>query len=138
MTRLTSGVATDAAHLPVPYEPVPREKVVTGTPFTRYVDLDDGSDRTVGVWEHTPGVSRDVEADEVDFATKHGRQLRRLRRLRGGVLRRRSAEYRRAESLKCDARCSKSRAWRPRKDRSDREGDEHGHRHDAAHGGDPF
>lgn len=65
MTRLTSGVATDAAHLPVPYQPVPPDKVVSGSPSTRYIDLDDGSDRTVGVWEHTPGVSRDVEADEV-------------------------------------------------------------------------
>ncbi|GAA1930211.1 cupin domain-containing protein [Microbacterium aoyamense] len=65
MTRLTSGVAMDAAHLPVPYEPVDLAKVVSGSPFTRYLDLDDGSGRTIGVWEHTPGVSRDVEADEV-------------------------------------------------------------------------
>jgi uncharacterized cupin superfamily protein len=55
----------DAAHLPVPYEPMELEKAVSGSPFTRYLDLDDASGRTVGVWEHTPGVSRDVEADEV-------------------------------------------------------------------------
>ncbi|MET0735950.1 MAG: cupin domain-containing protein [Microbacterium sp.] len=65
MTRLTSGVAADAAHLPVPYEPVPRDKVVAGIPMTRWIDLDEASDRTVGIWEHTAGVSRDVEADEV-------------------------------------------------------------------------
>lgn len=65
MTRLTSGVATDAAHLPLPYEPVEDEKVVSGTPFTRFLDLDESSGRTIGVWEHTPGTSRDVEADEV-------------------------------------------------------------------------
>jgi uncharacterized cupin superfamily protein len=58
-------VATDAAHLPVPYEPVPLDKVVAGTPLTRYIDLDEASGRTVGVWEHTIGVSRDVEADEI-------------------------------------------------------------------------
>jgi uncharacterized cupin superfamily protein len=65
VTRLTSGVATDAAQLPVPFEPVALDKVVAGTPLTRFVDLDEESHRTVGVWEHTPGVSRDIEADEV-------------------------------------------------------------------------
>ncbi|WP_439593689.1 cupin domain-containing protein [Microbacterium sp.] len=65
MTRLTSGVAMDAAHLPVPYEPVELDKAVSGAPLTRYLDLDESSGRTVGVWEHTPGVSRDVESDEV-------------------------------------------------------------------------
>lgn len=70
MTRLTSGVAADAAQLPVPLEPVPRDQVVAGSPETRYVDLDSvDSDaapgRTIGVWEHTPGVSRDTESDEV-------------------------------------------------------------------------
>ncbi|MDN3496193.1 cupin domain-containing protein [Planococcus sp. APC 4015] len=65
MTRLTSGVAADAAQLPVPYEPVEVDKVVSGKPLTRYVDVDESAGRTIGVWEHTPGVSRDVEADEV-------------------------------------------------------------------------
>jgi uncharacterized cupin superfamily protein len=65
VTRLTSGVAADTAHLPVPYEPVEVDKVVRGKPLTRYVDLDESESRTIGVWEHTPGVSRDVEADEV-------------------------------------------------------------------------
>lgn len=65
MTRLTSGVATDAAHLPLAFEPVEPDKVVAGTPFTRLLDLDESPGRTVGVWEHTPGTSRDVETDEV-------------------------------------------------------------------------
>lgn len=65
MTRLTLGVAADTGHLPVPYEPVSFDQVVSGTPFTRSVDLDEASGRTVGVWEHTAGVSRDVECDEV-------------------------------------------------------------------------
>jgi len=65
MSRLTSGVAADTAHLPVPYEAVPLDQVVAGSPLTRAVDLDDASGRVVGIWEHTPGVSRDVEADEV-------------------------------------------------------------------------
>ena len=65
MTRLTSGVATDAAYLPVPYEPVDPAHTVAGSPATRILDLDETSGRTVGLWEHTPGVSRDVESDEV-------------------------------------------------------------------------
>lgn len=65
MSRLTSGVAVDAAFLPVPFDPVEPDKVVSGTPQTRYLDLDETAGRTVGVWEHTPGVSRDVESDEV-------------------------------------------------------------------------
>lgn len=65
MTRLTSGVSADASHLPVPLAPVPRDQVVSGAPMTRFVDLDEASGRTVGVWEHTAGVSRDVETDEV-------------------------------------------------------------------------
>jgi uncharacterized cupin superfamily protein len=65
MTRLTPGAVTDAASLPVPFEPVPADQVVAGSPATRYVDLDEASGRGVGVWEHTPGVSTDVEADEV-------------------------------------------------------------------------
>jgi uncharacterized cupin superfamily protein len=65
VSRLTSGVAADAAHVPVPFEALPPEQVVAGSPLTRYVDLDEADGRTVGVWEHTPGVSRDVEADEL-------------------------------------------------------------------------
>lgn len=65
MTRLEPGTVTDASALPVAYEPVPVEQVVSGTPATRYVELDEASGRTVGVWEHTPGASTDVEADEV-------------------------------------------------------------------------
>ena len=41
------------------------ELVVDGTPTTAHRKLTTLSDLTIGVWEHTPGVSRDVEADEV-------------------------------------------------------------------------
>jgi len=43
------------------HEPVPAEQVRAGTPATGLAELTD----TIGVWEHTPGVSTDVEADEV-------------------------------------------------------------------------
>lgn len=65
MTRLTTAVAADTAVMPVPYEPIPADQVVAGTPRTRFVDLDETDGRTIGVWEHTVGVSRDVESDEV-------------------------------------------------------------------------
>lgn len=65
MSRLVPGQATDAASLPAPFVPLDPDLVVSGTPTTRFVDLDETSHRTVGVWEHTPGVSTDVEADEV-------------------------------------------------------------------------
>lgn len=65
MTRLTSGVAADAALLPVALEPVDPDLTVAGSPQTRWVALDETDARAIGVWEHTPGTSRDVESDEV-------------------------------------------------------------------------
>lgn len=65
MTRLEPGAEADAADLDVPFEPLPPEQVVSGEPATRFVDVDETDARTIGVWEHTPGVSTDVEADEV-------------------------------------------------------------------------
>lgn len=63
--RLTAGIASDAAALPSDYEPVEAARVVSGEPSTRYVELDTTPGRTIAVWEHTEGVSIDVEADEV-------------------------------------------------------------------------
>lgn len=58
--------------LDVPHEPLPAEQVRDGAPTTGAVPVPalDGLD--VGVWEHTPGVSTDVEADEV-FVVLSGR-----------------------------------------------------------------
>ncbi|MEE6165240.1 cupin domain-containing protein [Mycolicibacterium sp. 120322] len=61
----TIGDAVDAARLTLDHTPLPQESVVTGSPTTAYRDLTSLSDVTIGVWEHTPGVSRDVESDEV-------------------------------------------------------------------------
>jgi hypothetical protein len=58
---LVAGTVTDATTLPVPLEPLPPEQVRAGAPRTGFVELTDA----IGVWEHTPGVSTDVEADEV-------------------------------------------------------------------------
>jgi len=58
---IVPGVDVDAAALTIPREPLPAEQVVAGTPSTGFVELTD----TIGVWEHTPGTSTDIEADEV-------------------------------------------------------------------------
>jgi uncharacterized protein len=52
---------TDAATLAVTHEPVPADQVIAGAPTTGLVELTEA----IGIWEHTPGTSRDVEADEV-------------------------------------------------------------------------
>lgn len=58
---MNPGVVTDASSVVLALEPLPAEQVVEGSPRAGYVELTD----TIGVWEHTPGVSTDVEADEV-------------------------------------------------------------------------
>ncbi|HET8927990.1 MAG TPA: cupin domain-containing protein [Microbacterium sp.] len=63
MSRLSPGAP--AGDLDAAWQPVPAEQVVSGSPATRYVELDAADGRVVGVWEHSPGVSTDVEVDEV-------------------------------------------------------------------------
>ncbi len=65
MSRLTPGAGTDGASLAIPCEPVPAEQVVAGAPQAGSVELDELGGVEIGVWEHSPGVSTDVEADEV-------------------------------------------------------------------------
>lgn len=59
------SLPVNVAVLALDHTPLPDELVVDGGPTTGHRDLTTLSDVTVGVWEHTPGVSRDVEADEV-------------------------------------------------------------------------
>jgi uncharacterized cupin superfamily protein len=47
-------------------------KVVTGAPVLRSLALHDTDDLAVGIWQHSVGVSRDVEADEI-FVVLSGR-----------------------------------------------------------------
>lgn len=55
-------------------EPDPLEdaKIVGGAPEVRALALHDSDDLAVGVWQHSTGVSTDVEADEV-FVVLSGR-----------------------------------------------------------------
>ena len=58
---MNPGIVTDAATLPIALEPLPAEQVLEGAPRTGFAELSGA----IGVWEHTPGTSTDVEADEV-------------------------------------------------------------------------
>ncbi|MFC8682402.1 cupin domain-containing protein [Microbacterium ureisolvens] len=58
---LTPGIVTDAASLALDLKPLPAELVVEGAPSAGYVELTSA----IGIWVHTPGISTDVEADEV-------------------------------------------------------------------------
>ena len=54
-----------AAALTLDHQPVPSAQSVSGEPTTAADALDDFGGLEVGVWEMTPGVMNDVEADEV-------------------------------------------------------------------------
>jgi uncharacterized cupin superfamily protein len=62
---MDAGAAVVAASLSLTDDPVADDQVRAGAPRTGFVDLDETGERTVGVWEHTPGVSTDIESDEV-------------------------------------------------------------------------
>ena len=46
-------------------DPLDPDQVVAGDPQVRVLPLHDDESLGVGVWQHSPGVSTDVEADEV-------------------------------------------------------------------------
>lgn len=54
-----------AASIDLDHEPVPADQSVSGEPTTAAASIDDFSGIEIGVWEMTPGVMTDVEADEV-------------------------------------------------------------------------
>jgi uncharacterized protein len=58
----------DDAPAPVPLDPA---KVVSGDPQVHHLGLVD-TDVAVGIWQHSPGTSTDVEAEEV-FVVLTGR-----------------------------------------------------------------
>ena len=56
----------NALTVPLHHEPLPPEQVVSGSPTTGSLVLEEREDGTeVGVWEMTPGVATDVEVDEL-------------------------------------------------------------------------
>lgn len=58
---LPPAIGVDALALELEHRPIPQNQVLTGAPTTGHAELGDG----FGVWEHTPGVSTDVESDEL-------------------------------------------------------------------------
>jgi uncharacterized cupin superfamily protein len=54
----------DALTVVVDHEPLPPEQIVSGSPTTGALVLDETGGREIGVWEMTPGVATDVEVDE--------------------------------------------------------------------------
>jgi uncharacterized protein len=59
------NTAVNAATLALDSEPVPPEQTVSGAPTTAAVAVGEFAGLELGVWEMTPGVMSDVEADEV-------------------------------------------------------------------------
>ena len=59
------NTAVHAGDLVIEHQAVVPEQAVTGHPHTGLTPLGRFGDLEVGVWEMTPGVMRDVEADEV-------------------------------------------------------------------------
>jgi uncharacterized protein len=53
-------------------DPLDASQVVSGGPEVRALSLHDSDDLAVGVWQHSTGVSTDVEADEI-FVVLAGR-----------------------------------------------------------------
>lgn len=64
--------AVDVAALELEDWPLDPEQVVAGEPVVRGRVLHEAGGVQRGVWEHTPGVSTDVEADEL-FVVVSGR-----------------------------------------------------------------
>ena len=65
MTATESAASFEADTLPLEQTPLASELVIDGSPQTGSVELTSLSGLSIGVWEHTPGTSRDVETDEV-------------------------------------------------------------------------
>ncbi len=68
---LRPNSAIDALAAPITLEPLPAAQIVSGSPSAGVSELVVG-DTEIGIWEHTPGTSTDVEADEV-FVVLSGR-----------------------------------------------------------------
>lgn len=69
-----SSAALDVAGVELTPLELDPAQIVSGSPTTAYAVLDVSADGRVerGIWEHTPGVSTDVEADEL-FVVVSGR-----------------------------------------------------------------
>lgn len=51
---------------------VPADQVESGSPETGILELEDFAGMSIGIWEHTEGVSTDTEVDEVFIVISGG------------------------------------------------------------------
>lgn len=63
--QMQPNTVVHAAALTLAHEPVPAEQSMRGQPTTAGTALGEFAARELGVWEMSPGVMADVEADEV-------------------------------------------------------------------------
>lgn len=56
----------------IPLHPLPVDQTIDGRPSTGAAELPGPNGLALGIWEHTPGTSTDVETDEV-FVVVAGR-----------------------------------------------------------------
>ncbi|VXB14755.1 cupin domain-containing protein [Aeromicrobium sp. 9AM] len=68
----TALLTADAAGIRLDHSAVPGSDVAGGTPTTGFTDLGAVEGVTVGIWEITPGIVTDTEAEEV-FVVLSGR-----------------------------------------------------------------
>ncbi len=61
---LLANHCIDAAAVVLAYRDLPAEQTIAGEPRVGSAELGRLGDRTVGVWELSPSISSDVEADE--------------------------------------------------------------------------
>ncbi|HVQ88227.1 MAG TPA: cupin domain-containing protein [Actinomycetes bacterium] len=61
-----------AASQPLTADPLASDQIVSGNPQVSVHDILETKDLSVGIWQHTAGVSTDVEVDEI-FVVLSGR-----------------------------------------------------------------
>ena len=67
-----AGAVSDAGELTIVHELLPADEVIDGAPTAGIHELGTFSGVDLGVWEMSPGVATDIEADEV-FIVLSGR-----------------------------------------------------------------
>jgi uncharacterized protein len=68
------NTAINATASTVPLEDLPTDRLITATSKAGAMPLAEFSGLSIGIWEITPGVSRDIEADEM-FVVLSGRAV---------------------------------------------------------------
>lgn len=65
ISQLRTAHEVNGLLLQVPLEDLPGDQIVSGHPQAGFVELGAFSNLDIGIWEHTVGVSTDIETDEV-------------------------------------------------------------------------